>query len=114
MVVLVLGFLVLIGGVLMMRNSELDRVLKQNDEAEWVMVMRPSPAGYVNSFGVIPLFTWVLGRGYEKSASEKVRTIGSASLLRAKLAKYCMLTGVALISIGFALTLFLTGIEQTL
>jgi hypothetical protein len=112
MAVLVLGFLILIGGVLMMRNSELDRVLKQHDEAEWITVMRPSPLGYVNSFGVIPLFTWVLGRGYEKSASEKVRTLGGASLQRAKLAKYCMLMGVALISIGFALALFTNNAVQ--
>jgi hypothetical protein len=114
MAVLVLGFLVLIGGVLMMRNSELDRVLKENDEAEWTTVMRPSPSGYVNSFGLIPLFTWILGRGYEKSASERVRTVGSASLRKAKLAKYCMLMGVALISIGFALALFMAGAEQSL
>jgi len=112
MVVLVLGFLVLICGLLMMRNSELDRVLKKNDEAEWTTVMRPSPSGYVNSFGIIPLFTWVLGRGYEKSASEQVRTVGSASLKRARLAKYCMLIGVVLIAIGFALALFLSSAGQ--
>ncbi|MCR6653465.1 MAG: hypothetical protein NVV73_19080 [Cellvibrionaceae bacterium] len=107
MAVLVLGFLVLIFGLGMMRNSELDRVLKENDEAEWTTVMRPSSSGYVNSFGTIPLFTWVLGRGYEKSASEQVRTIGSVALKKAQLAKNCMLIGVALIAIGFALALFL-------
>lgn len=112
MLVLVLGFFLLIGGVLMMRNSELDRVLKQYDKAEWITVMRPSPSGYVNSFGVIPLFTWVLGRNYEKSASEEVRAAGGASPQRATLAKYCMLMGVTLISIGFALALFMNNVGQ--
>lgn len=106
MAVLVLGFLALIFGAAMMRNSDLDRVLKENDEAEWIIVMRPSPSGYVNSFGIIPLFTWVLDRSYEKSASEQVRAVGSSSLKRARLAKYCMLVGVALIAIGFVLALF--------
>ncbi|MBE8715959.1 hypothetical protein [Cellvibrio polysaccharolyticus] len=107
MVVLVLGFFVLICGLLMMRNPELDRLLKKNDEAEWATVMRPSLSGYVNSFGIIPLFTWVLAHGYEKSASEQVRTVGSASLKRAMRAKYCMLVGVVLIATGFLLALFL-------
>lgn len=107
MAVLVLGFLVLIGGFLMMRNPELDRVLRRNDEAEWTTVMRPSPSGYVNSFGIIPLFTWVLGHGYERSASDEVRAVGSACLKRAISAKYLMLAGVTLIATGFALTLFL-------
>lgn len=106
MAVLVLGFLVLIYGLAMMRNSGLDRVLKENDEAEWTTVMRPSPSGYVNSFGIIPLFIWVLDRGYEKSASEQVRAVGSASLKRARLAKYCLLFGLVLIVIGFGLALF--------
>ncbi len=109
MAVLVFGILVLICGLVMMCNSELDRVLKENDEAEWTTVMRPSPSGFVNSFGTIPLFTWVLGRGYEKSTSEQVRIIGSTAFKKAKLAKYCMLIGVMLIAIGLSLALFLSG-----
>lgn len=109
MIVLVLGFLVLIGGLLLMRNPKLDRALKKNDESQWKTVMSPSPSGYVNSFGVIPLFTWVLGRGYEKSSSEEVRIAGSAALKRAILAKYCMSAGVVLIAVGFVLAVFWSG-----
>ncbi len=112
MAILVLGFFVLIFGLGMMRNIEMDRALKENDEAEWTTVMRPSSSGYVISFGTIPLFIWVLNRGYEKSASEQVRSIGSVALKKAQLARNCMLIGVVLITIGFGLALFFSGTGQ--
>lgn len=109
MAILVLGFFVLIFGLGMMRNTGMDRVLKEYDEAEWTTVMRPSSSGYVISFGTIPLFIWVLNRGYEQSASEQVKNIGSVALKRAQLARNCMLIGVVLITIGFGLALFFSG-----
>lgn len=106
MAILLLGIVTLFVGLLLMRNVAFERLLKAEDHQAWNTVMRPTELGFVNSMGVIPLFQWSLSRGFEQSSSEKVRTLGEDAFKRAKLARLCMLLGVAFIFTGFFLAIF--------
>ena len=101
------GIFTLLIGISMMRNTNMDNLLKAKDKEVWNTVMNPLDSGYVNTFGVIPLFTWILKHGYEKSSSEEVRALGSKVLRRANTSKYLMLAGVLLIVIGFFVALLI-------
>lgn len=105
MALLVFGFLVLLIGILKMRNSELDDLLKKNDPEEWTSVMRPTQSGYVNSLGIIPLFSWILNCRYEASDNQELQVVGRVALKKARIAKYTMLSGVILMILGFAVSL---------
>jgi len=105
MAILLLGVIILLIGIWMMRNTEMDALLKAKDKDAWVTVMRPSPSGYVNSFGIIPLFSWILSHGYENSSSEEVKVLGGKALRRANTARYLMLSGILFMVIGFFVTL---------
>ena len=109
MALLVFGFLVLLIGVMMMRNSEMDRALKKFDADVWTTIMSPSPSGYVNSFGIIPLFSWILTQGFEDSESLEVKELGKLAFKKAKLAKYCMLLGVLMMILGLALSVIMAS-----
>lgn len=109
MIILLLGVVALLAGLVLMRNTALNQQLKTEDETTWTTVMRPTELGYVNSFGTIPLFQWVLSKGYEQSSSDAIRALGAASFKRAKTAKSLMILGVVLIFIGFLIAIFITN-----
>lgn len=105
MLALVLGFFILFFGIFLMFNKDWDNSVKQHDKDTWDKIMNPSPNGYANSFGAIPLFSWTLARGYEQSSSEEVKALGEKSRNQALVAKYCMLLGVSIIALGFVLAI---------
>jgi len=106
MAIFVLGCFTFLIGVAMMRNQQMDMLLKSQDHKMWLSVMQPQPSGYVNSFGVIPLFTWMLSHGYEMSSSDAVKTFGQKAAQRAQWAKSIMLAGIVLLVVGFFAALF--------
>lgn len=107
MVILLVGIIAFILGLAMARNKEMDDLLQRDDNETWRTVMSPSNSGYVNSFGIIQLFSWILSHGYENSISPQVQTLGGKALRRAKIAKYVMILGVLLIVVGFYVALLL-------
>ena len=109
MTILVLGCIVFLIGLGLMRNEKMNFLLKSRDHETWNTVMQPQPSGYVDSFGTIQLFTWILSHGYEKSSSEEVRALGHKALRRAKLSKYFMLTGIVFMVVGFFVALMYSG-----
>ncbi len=88
-----------------MHLPDLDVALKQHDHQQWLTLMSPTPSGYVPTLGIIPLFSWVLNRGYEKSDNDVIKQLGETSFKRATKAKLLLLVGLALIVIGFGAVL---------
>lgn len=105
MYILVLGFLVLIAGVLSMQLPALGSALKEQDNDLWQIIMTPNASSFVVSAGIIQLFCWVLDQAYLKSKKPDIQSLGAAAFTKATRAKYLMLSGVVLILLGFVAAL---------
>jgi hypothetical protein len=105
MFILVLGFLVLIAGILSMQLPALDSALKEQDNDQWQIIMTPSASNFIVSAGIIQLFCWVLDQAYLKSKKPDIQSLGAAAFAKATRAKYLMLSGVVLVLVGFGAAL---------
>lgn len=100
MVVLVLGFLILISGVLVIHYPNLVVSLKNQDPEQWKTLGSPPEVAFSQSLGVM---FWVLSRGYRNSKSSDVQALGAKAFRRAVYTKYSFLLGISLIVVGFFL-----------
>lgn len=102
MIVLVVGFFLIIIGVFAMRYSEFITVLKEEDNENWLVLDSPSPHALIKVVGV---YSWLLSRGYEKSASANVQALGEKNRDRAQFTKFSLTIGAVLVVVGFGLAL---------
>ena len=102
MILLVVGFIVIILGVLAMRYPELVSTLKEEDNERWVLIGSPPPYAFSKTIGV---YSWLQSRSYEASNSENVRILGAKARKKAQFTKYSFAVGVVLVVAGFGLSL---------
>ncbi len=98
MIILTLGLLLIIAGALSIRFPDMVDSLKANDRSQWELLGSPPSYAFSKTIGV---FSWILSRGYEQSPSPDVHRLGERYLNRARFAKYAMLCGAVLLSVGF-------------
>lgn len=102
MILLVIGFFVIVSGILAMGYPELVQALKEEDSETWHALGSPPPRAFHKTIGV---YLWLLGKGYQSSKSENVRILGEKARPRSKFTKMALLLGVGLIILGFGLAL---------
>ena len=102
MIILVLGALLIVVGVSSISFPELVNSLKENDHQQWKTLGSPPSHAFSQTIGV---FSWVLSKGYEQSASSSVIELGSKVFKKALIAKYLLLSGVVFLFVGFTITL---------
>ena len=104
MEVLAAGFMLMALGVFTIRYVKLSTAIKEEDEIAWNVISAPSGAfpGMSASLG---LFHWLLNQGYDHTESHRVKTEAKRALIRARVSKYLLLTGIFTLSIGFPVSL---------
>ena len=101
MLILVIGMLLIVSGVYFISFPELVDALRKNDHGQWLDLGSPPRHAFSKTLGV---YLWVLQHGYQQSISNEVIQLGEQALQKAKIAKYCLTSGVLLVVIGFFYT----------
>ena len=102
-VLLILGSVLLLCGALALRFPLLVDALREGDPDTWKKLGSPSRIAFSKTFG---LFSWILARGFEQSASPAVRAAGRSAMRRAQFARNAMLLGATLMVAGGAIALW--------
>lgn len=106
MLVLVIGSLFVIVGAMLIRFPELCQSLRDHDAGQWQKLGSPSGLGFADLGKTAAVASWLLARGYEQSSSPLVVVAGEKFLAKARLGKFLLLSGAALLALGFILALF--------
>jgi hypothetical protein len=74
--------------------------LRQQDEALWLQLDSPSGYALVDHGKTVEVFSWVLERGFEQSASPEVQAQGIHAYKQAFIARTLMFCGLTLMVLG--------------
>ncbi len=103
---IVLGALSLMIAVYGMRFPRLVELMKTHDRHQWRTLSSPARVAFSKSIGV---YVWLLGRGYQHSASTEIREQGERYYTRAIVIKRLLLLGVAMVAAGYLWLLLTLG-----
>jgi hypothetical protein len=100
MLVTLIGWFILLAGMLLVRFPHFCQVLRQQDEALWLQLDSPSGYALVDHGKTVEVFSWVLERGFEQSASPEVQAQGINAYKQAFIARTLMFCGLTLMVLG--------------
>lgn len=106
MLVTLIGWFVLLVGMLLIRFPHFCQVLRQQDEALWLQLDSPSGYALVDHGKTIEVFSWLLERGFEQSSSQEVQQLGISAYKQAFVARTLMFSGLTMMVLGLLHRIF--------
>jgi hypothetical protein len=100
MLVTLIGWFILLVGMLLIRFPHFCQVLRQQDEALWQQLDCPSGYALVDHGKTVEVFSWLLERGFEQSASIEVQELGISAYKQAFIARILMFSGLFMMVAG--------------